>query len=201
MRSHSKTIVLGVAALFMAAVLPALAEVPKKKPLSRYAKLWNDSPFTVKPLPDVVIKEEENPLDNYTLAGACELKGGWFVVLMNKKDRERIRLRPGAESEDGFKVVKVEHGASYLETKVEIRTRSGKTGTVEYDKKFLVLKKATPKAPTGAKPGQLKPGQRPRSGAPTIPGRQPSGNRPPNPSSGGSTNKPRVRRIPNPPTR
>ena len=140
--------------------------------------------------------EEENPLEEYTLAGAGKLKGGWFVVLMHKKDRERVRLSPGKESEEGFEVVNVQRGKSYMDTKVEIKTRSGKTGTVEYDKKFIVLRKATPKAPVkGAKPAVRPPGQ--KTSSPPVPGRsgKPATARPPSPT------KPRVRRIPSPPSR
>ena len=73
---------------------------------------------------------------------------------------------------------------------------NGKIGTVEYDKKFIVLKKATPRAPVGRKPTTkkptTKPGQRPSSSrGPTRPSSRPS------PSAG----NPRVRRIPNPPSR
>lgn len=182
-----------VATVLVVTILPALSAVPKKQPLGRYAELWNDSPFTVKPAVDAPAEEVKNPLEDYTLAGACEMKGGWFVVLINKKDRnERIRLRPGVEDkENGFQVVKVENGDSYLGTKVEIQTRSGMTGTVEYDKKFIVLKKATPRAPS-------KPGAKPK---PPVPGRA-TGKRPPVPSSSSSTARPsRVRRVPNPPSR
>ena len=179
-----------------AAVLPGLAEIPRKKPLTRYTQLWTKSAFTVPPEPPEVEVEEENPLDEYTLAGAGKLKGGWFVVLMHKKDRERIRLSPGKASEKGFEVVNVERGKSYMDTKVEIKTRSGKTGTVEYDKKFIVLRKATPKAPVkGAKPAARPTNGRPAT--PPVPGRstKPSNARPPSPT------KPRVRRIPSPPSR
>ncbi|NIP92226.1 MAG: hypothetical protein GWO24_01625, partial [Akkermansiaceae bacterium] len=84
-----------------------------------------------------------NPLEDYTLAGVCEMKGGWYVVLMNKQKREeRIRIKPNEKNEKNFKVAKVENGSSYLDTKVEIQMPGGKTGWVEYDKKFIVLKKA-----------------------------------------------------------
>ena len=71
-----------VAGLFL--VLPLGAQVPKKQPLGRYSELWTKSAFTIPPLKEVVEIEEENPLEEYTLAGACEVEGGWFVVLINK---------------------------------------------------------------------------------------------------------------------
>lgn len=190
-----KMIPLLTAAILMGTILPAISAVPIKQPLGRYAELWTDSPFTVKPPIDAPEVEEENPLDDYTLAGACKMKGGWFVVLINKKDRnERVRIRPGVENLSGFQVVGVENEGGYMDTKVQIQTRNGKKGTVEYDKKFIVLRKATPRAPT-RKP-TAKPGQRP-----PIPGRS---SRPPMPTkkpTTTSTRPSRVRRVPNPPTR
>ncbi len=169
------------------------AEVPKKQPLARYSQLWTNSAFTIPPAKEVVEVEEDNPLDEYTLAGTCEVEGGWFVVLINKKERDkRIRLHPGEKNEEGFEVVKVERGASYMDTRVEIKNRSGKIGSVEYDKKFIVLKKATPKAPVGKKP-VVKPGQRPPTSRTPTPSTRPT--------SSSSAGKPRVRRIPSPPKR
>ena len=199
MRSLQFLTVPCAASLFAVAVLPAFSEVPTKTPLARYSELWTRSAFTVPPPPPEVEAEEDNPLDEYTLAGTCEVKGGWFVVLINKKERDkRIRLRPEEENDQGFEVVNVDRGKGFMDTKVEIKNRSGKIGTVEYDKKFIVLKKATPKAPAGKKPTSKptsKPGQRPSSSRGPTPPSRPSSR--PSPSAG----KPRVRRIPNPPTR
>ncbi|MCH2062668.1 MAG: hypothetical protein MK194_02965 [Roseibacillus sp.] len=189
-----------VASLLMLAVGAAFADVPAKKPLARYSELWTKSAFTVPPPPPEVEVEEDNPLDDYTLAGTCEVKGGWFVVLINKKERDkRIRLHPGEENDQGFEVVKVDRGKGFMDTKVEIKNRSGKIGMVEYDKKFIVLKKATPRAPVGKKP-VTKPGQRPpTSRGPTPPSSSRSSSSSSRPSS--SSSKARTRRIPNPPSR
>ena len=199
MRSLQILTVPCAASLFAVAVLPAFSDVPTKTPLARYSELWTKSAFTVPPPPPEVVAEEDNPLDDYTLAGTCEVKGGWFVVLINKKERDkRIRLRPEEENDQGFEVVNVDRGKGFMDTKVEIKNRSGKIGTVEYDKKFIVLKKATPKAPVGRKPTAkppTKPGQRPSSSRGPTPPSRPSSK--PSPSA----SNPRVRRIPNPPSR
>ena len=55
--------------------LPLAAQVPKKQPLGRYSELWTKSAFTIPPVKEVVEVEEENPLEEYTLAGACEVQG------------------------------------------------------------------------------------------------------------------------------
>ncbi len=182
----------------MVVSLPVCAEVPKKQPIARYSELWTKSAFTIPPVREVVEVEEDNPLDEYTLAGACEVQGGWFVVLINKKERDkRIRLHPGEENDEGFEVVKVDRGKGYMDTKVEIKNRSGKIGSVEYDKKFIVLKKATPRAPV--KKPVTKPGQRPpTSRGPTPPSSSRSSSSSKRPSS---SSQPRTRRIPQPPSR
>ena len=109
MRSLQILTVPCAASLFAVAVLPAFSDVPTKTPLARYSELWTKSAFTVPPPPPEVVAEEDNPLDDYTLAGTCEVKGGWFVVLINKKERDkRIRLRPEEENDQGFEVVKVD---------------------------------------------------------------------------------------------
>ena len=187
------------ASLLLGAVAPAFSDVPTKKPLARYSELWTKSAFTVPPPPPEVTVEEDNPLDDYTLAGTCEVKGGWFVVLINKKERDkRIRLHPGEENDQGFEVVKVDRGKGFMDTKVEIKNRSGKIGMVEYDKKFIVLKKATPRAPVGKKP-VTKPGQRPpTSRGPTPPSSSRSSS---SSSRSSSSRKPSARPIPNPPSR
>ena len=195
-KTRTQLIPLAAATLLAVTMVPAISAVPRKQPLGRYAELWTKSPFTVPPEVVVPDAEEDNPLDDYTLAGACEMKGGWFVVLINKKERDkRVRIRPGVENDQGFQVINVQNGSGYMETKVEIQTRSGKKGTVEYDKKFIVLRKATPRAPLvrGSKPGQ-KPGAKP-----PIPGQRTT--RPPTPSSSSSNRPSRVRRVPNPPSR
>lgn len=184
------TILLSAAALLAGMVLPVHSAVPRKQPLGRYAELWTKSPFTVPPVIAPTVKDEANPLDDYTLAGVCQIKGGWFVVLINKKQRgDRIRIKPNETNTEGFKVVSVRNGTKYKDTKVEIAYAGNKTAWVEYDDKFMVLKKAT------AAPARGKPGSQPK------PGGKPGTARPPMPSaSGGQTPRPsRVRRIPTPP--
>lgn len=153
----------------------ALAAVPKKKPIHRYKKLWEDSIFTSDP---IVVKGNRgpNPLDDYTLASVCQLREGWHVVLINKKERhQRILIRPGEGSEDGFKVVAVKNPQT-REAKVEIQAGDNKAW-VTFEREFLTIKPAVV--------GSTAKGTKPRRHAnlpPPIPG----------------FNKPKVRRIPSP---
>jgi hypothetical protein len=180
---------------------PLDAEVPRQQPLGRYAELWSKSPFTVPPVATDETPPEENPLDDYALSGVCKLKEGWFVGLINKKQQdERLLLKPNEPNDEGFQVVEVEQGEGRLKTKVQIKTRSGKVGWVEYDEKFLALKKTMPQP----QPGQQNPNQ------PPVPGRPGGGNQPqvrppvptPNAQNATTNNRPtRVRRVPTPPNR
>lgn len=182
---------------------PLLAGVPSKQVATRYMNLWSQSPFTIPPkAPDVVV-EESNPLEDFTLAGVCKLQKGWFVVLINKKQREeRVSIKPDQENSEGFQIVKVEEGGGHMDTRVEIRTRGGKSGWVEYDKKFIAVRTTVPTNPAGrAQPNQPpvpgRPGAQPaRPGTPNV--------RPPVPtptSNNNSRGPSRVRRVPTPPSR
>lgn len=181
------TILLTLISLVM--LVPASADVPKKQALGRYSRLWSKSPFTVPPA-----KEDQGPvvsaLEDYVLTGVSKLPDGYFVVLMDKKKRERVAIIPGEQNSKGFEVVSViQDPIDYKATQVRIKVRN-ETGLVGYDEKFLALKKPVA---SGKKP-PTKPGTRP-----AIPGQKPS-IRPT-----GSTKKPagtpRVRRVPTPPKR
>lgn len=180
--------------LCAALVLPASADVPRKKSVTSYSQLWTKSMFTVPEPKEEKVVEVKNPLEDYTLAGVSQMKGGWFVVLINKKKRDdRVKILPNETNNLGFEIVKVENGSNFLETRVEIKTRGEKTGWVEYDKKFIALKKAAPKAPVrGGKgnPGSSRGGQRP-----PIPGASNSK------SGSGTSSRGRVRRVPTPPAK
>lgn len=184
---------LSLGVLMTALVMPTFADVPKKRSLGTYSQLWKKSMFTVPPEVEEKPKEEKNPLEEYTLAGVSQMKGGWFVVLINKKKRDdRVKIHPNEANTLGFEVVSVEDGTHFLETRVEIKTRGNKTGWVEYDKKFIALKKAAPKpAPRGGKGNPGRSGQRPPIPSAT------SGNK----SGSGTSSRGRVRRVPTPPSK
>ena len=131
------------------------AGAPKKQPIGRYVSLWTNSPFTVKP--EVEAPEEiPNALEDYVLTGVSKLPEGYFVVLMNKKQRdERIRIAPNDYNAAGFKVVNVKQDPyDYMKTEVEIAVGGGRTGTVTYEEKYLALKAPSPqqKKPTPGRP-------------------------------------------------
>ena len=157
----------------------AAADLPKKAPISKYSRLWTESPFTSKPPPEVA-GPVADPLEDYSLAGVSPVTGGYRVTLLNKKNpTERIIVesdRPSA----GFKILGVTRKpGDPLGTVVRMSSGSV-TGNVAFDEKLLAL--APPAAQAGPKPPQaLLPGVAPgnppgvsHGAAPVQPGQVPS---------------------------
>ena len=156
--------------LFLALSGWALADLPKKPPISRYTGLWTNSPFTSKP-PPVEAGPAVNPLEDYTLAGVSPIGGGYRVTLLNKKKPEERVTVDTDNPKSNFKILEVIRKAGEpLGTVVRLSSGSV-TGTVGFDEKLLVLAaapaaKPAPRAGLGAPPmpgGQpLQPGQQPQ---------------------------------------
>ncbi len=125
---------------------PALAqELPKKAPVTRYAGLWTNSPFTTKPPPPSA-GPEVNPLEDYALGGVAQIPGGYRVTLFNRKNPEERIVLPDRTD---FKVLAVNYKTgSPLGTTVRLST-GGKEGTVSFDEKLLTLKTAPANQPPG----------------------------------------------------
>ncbi len=145
--------------LLLSLVGAAVADVPKKAPISRYTGLWTNSPFTSKP-PPAEAGPENNPLDDYALIGVSPITAGYRVTLINKKKPdERITVDSGS-NRNNFKILDVtKKTGNPLGTVVRMSSGS-MTGTVSFDEKLLALVTAQPKAPP-QQPGQppLQPGQ------------------------------------------
>ena len=73
--------------LSLAATGWAMADLPKKSPISKYTGLWTNSPFTSKP-PPPADAPVANPLEDYSLAGVSPIGSGYRVTLLNKKKPE-----------------------------------------------------------------------------------------------------------------
>ena len=155
----------------------ALADLPRKAPLTKYQHLWQNSPFTTKPVSDGG-PPPPNPLDDYSLLGVAPVKGGHRVTIINKKDPQDRKFvytnKPDASH--GFEIISVERDPKDMRATV-VRMRSGNLeGTVTYEEQFLTL---TP-PPQMAQPAVL-PADRERSrqnrGNPTE-GNQPQPNNP-----------------------
>ncbi len=158
-----------LAALILATSL-AHAAPPSPVGLTRYAGLWNNSPFTTKPIVEGPI--DVNPFEDYALGGVTPVDGGdYLVTLFNKKKpEERIRI-PGNTL--GLKVKEVHPGTKPLSTTVMI-TNGVKSGLVGFDDKLLAIK-----APVAAKQQPGQPGQ--PNGQPVQPGQANNGQPVPQP--------------------
>lgn len=167
--------------LSLAATGWAMADLPKKAPISKYTGLWTNSPFTSKP-PPAADAPETNPLEDYALAGVSPIGSGYRVTLLNKKKpEERIFVfSDDGGAKHGFKILGVTRKSGDPLGTV-VRMASGSLiGTVAYDEKSLTL--AAPKVqPQAAQPG-----------APPVPGQ-------PQPQPGQPQRQPRPRVVP-PPT-
>ena len=155
----------------------AVADLPKKAPLTKYAGLWTNSPFTSKP-PQPEAGPTVNPLEDYALAGVSPVDGGYRVTLLNKKKPEDRIIVESDRPREGFKILEViRKPGDPLGTIVRMSSGSV-TGTVSFDEKFLTLAapaaaKVNPKMPLGAAiPGQIpqpsQPGQPPQQARPRV---------------------------------
>lgn len=128
-----------------------VADLPKKAPLTKYTRLWTDSPFTSKPPPPEAAAAA-NPLEDYTLAGISPVSGGYRVTLLNKKKPEERIIVESDRPAGGFKILEVIRKAGDPLGTV-VRMMSGSvTGSVAFDETLLTLA-----PPPAAKP-QLPPG-------------------------------------------
>jgi hypothetical protein len=169
------------ALLLLAITGVALADLPKKAPISRYSGLWMNSPFTSKP-PPPDSPDAPNPLDDYALIGVSPIGVDSFrVSLINKKKpEERIFVDSDKASKDGFKIIEVIRKAGDpLGTKVSMLSGTTK-GTVEFDQKLLTLVPPPKAAP-------------PVPGQPQIPGQPPQVD-----ANGNPLRMPRPRVVPPP---
>lgn len=148
----------------------AVADLPKKAPISKYTSLYTNSPFTSKPPPpeagDVI-----NPLEDYALGGVSPISGGYLVTLLNKKKpEERITVSSDeVKPKHGFKILEVKRkSGDPLGTTVKLSSGSS-IGTVSFEDKLLTLAPG----PKAKAPPNAQPGQPPQNNQPPQPGQLP----------------------------
>lgn len=152
--------------IFVALTGWAVADLPKKAPITKYTRLWTESPFTSKPVvapPGPVA----DPLEDFSLAGVSPVTGGYRVTMLNKKKPEERIIVESDRPTGGFKILAVTRKpGDPLGTVVRMSSGSV-TGNVAFDPQLLTIAAAPPQAPGGAKPAQsLLPGVAPG----TVPG-------------------------------
>ncbi len=181
-------------AIFLA--IPALAAPPQKPDKRRYTPLWTNSPFTVKPPPNIPTGPPPvNPMDNYALGGFTKFPDGYFVVLINKKDpKQKEVIQPGSHSD--FKVLKVTEGVEKIvdgklvnEGASVLLSSGSMQGEVKYDEKILAMKAAS-------NPGRANGNNNGNNGQnrPILP----PGVNVPSPGNNPNFRQPRVRTLPPP---
>jgi hypothetical protein len=144
----------------------AHADIPTKKPLSYYSKLWTPSPFTTPP----VVTEPaptKSPFDDYHLTSIAPVEGGYWITIAHKKDKKKIVIQPGSNSK--YKVLSVERNPETRLGTVVTLTDGQFTGQVRFEPNLVVLN--TPN--TNKPPEQLPPGFNPNQ--PNQPIQQPPG--------------------------
>lgn len=137
----------------------SLAQVPERKPHSFYKELWDNSPFTAKPVVTGVPKMS-NFFDDYHLTGIAPIEGGYRITIANKKDKnaKKIIIEPGNHS--GFDVVSVNRNPEIsLGTTVTLK-KDGIKGVVRFEPSLVVLSTpATMTNPANNPPGVVAPNQ------------------------------------------
>lgn len=145
-----------IALVLLTACGVALADIPVKKPLQFYSKLWSPSPFT-KPVVQTGPTSPDNPFKDYHLTGIAPIEGGYMVTISNKKDKtKKVVIAPGSESK--FQIVKVERNPGVRLGTVVTLTDGNSQGEVRFEPDLVVLN--TPAAQNPAEQ-QLPPGFNP----------------------------------------
>lgn len=140
------------------------AAAPKKPLPSRYAALYNSSPFTTPAPPPINQMAMINPLDDWALGGVSKFPDGYFVILLNKKrPDEKVIIQPGSASE--YEVIEVvDGGRDYTGTQVKLRYQKNIIGTVTFDQKLLSVKSPEQGRVAPANQPSMPPGVQPMQG-------------------------------------
>lgn len=164
-----------IALISLSLVAWVAADLPKKAPATKYSRLWNESPFTSKPIVTTGTGPVVNPLEDYALSGISPIPSGYRVTLLDKKNPEKRIVVDSDKPREGFKIISVSRKpGNPLGTVVQMS--SGEvTGNISFDEKFITptTPPAAPKGPPGA-PGAKNPVPQPATtGQPPNQPRQP----------------------------
>jgi hypothetical protein len=117
--------------------------------LDSFSNIWSKSPFAFEIVVDGETEEGPGPFDDLALMGFSQEGDVYYATLFNQKDLKgpRVVVNTAGPNEDGYKLVRVERGSTYKETRVLIE-KGGESDFIGYDEKRLATK------PTGAVGGQ-----------------------------------------------
>ena len=162
---------------------------PAMPVLTRYQRLWEQSPFTTPP-PEVAPVEIAAPT-NLGLVGVMDTGKGMMAVLMDKDNNRYVQVMEGQQadvlSNDGSTVLGQIKCLSIQEPNNPYRTLVQlDVGPLKFEEDQLVLKPG-PGAPKIAQNPQGRPGV---PGQPNVPGQPGQPGQPPVPGAGGVTGRP-----------
>jgi hypothetical protein len=139
----------------------AHADIPTKKPLSAYNKLWTPSLFTTPPDP-IPPPQRKSPFDDYHLTSIAPVVGGYWITIAHKKDKKKIVIQPDSDSK--YKVLSVERNPDIPLGTVVSLTDGQFTGQVRFEPNLVVLN--SPNAKKNPEQQQLPPGFNPNQQQP-----------------------------------
>lgn len=121
--------------LALAASLVAAEVLPQSQPLTRYAKMLEDSPFrkpTEAAPPAPPPPEPDNFGADLTVSGVMRSGEKNMVMLVQKSDSQRILVSSGEENAQGLSLVSVEFSEEHLKTRVTLK-KGKETAVVTFD--------------------------------------------------------------------
>jgi len=130
------------------------AELPKRAFPTRYAPLWENSPFTTKRIPPPE-GPALNPFGDWALKGVAPIAGGYLITLLNRKNPAEPVPHIDTDKPSEFQVLSVERDPGNPMGTVVYLQKGDMKGSVTYDAKLSVLtsqKKQGPKPPAGPTP-------------------------------------------------
>ena len=133
--------------------------VPAPFPLSRYARLWEHSPFHLESVAPPV--ESVGLTQQYALTGIASVSGEPIAFVLERATQTRQMLKKESNAA-GLSLVQVDVQAKYADSTATIR-RGGEVGVVKFD--ATAAGGGLPAAP---------PGQMPQAAAPPMPGQPPN---------------------------
>lgn len=140
------------AALTLMLLVPAVADIPVKKPVQDYDLLWTRSPFTGSAVSaEKTQASAESIVSGWTLLGVSQLSSGYQVTLASKTEGGKTEvIKAGKESR--FSIVKIERGNGSPEDMTVTLTDGERTETLRFDKKLFARPEPKAKPAAGTAP-------------------------------------------------
>ena len=149
MNISTSALILACLTLVIGSAGEALADPPKKPQFMQYKRLWENSPFTIKPV--IAPKVTASPLERDWMLGSIRPSGeGYSVTLINKKDRkDRVRFLPGVSAGD-FQLIDVKQDTKDPKnSRVKIK-KGSQEAWIAYDTQLIKVRTSKPTTKTSA---------------------------------------------------